>query len=263
MIEINLLPKEYKKRGSVLSYDKKFLYAGVVAVAVMVVLAGLTFYQKQQLGQLEKLITKARAEEHRYKKDIAIIDALTEVKEKILARVSAIEKLDHRRSYYISMLEDLNGRIPEYLWMTGFSEAPQGAVVAQGAAQPGRPQPGNQQAPARPNDAASVDSATAAANPEKGNATIEGYAFSLNAIGTFIINLMKSDFFENIKLNRAVAEDVGQVTAYNFKISCDLKYNAHMTTDEIPDQQEGIHISSTHGQEDEDLVDPNDNYNEQ
>ena len=121
MIEINLLPKEYKKRANVLSFDKKAIYAGVAAAALVVVMGGLTFYQSTQVGKLNKLITKARMEENRYKKDIAVIDALTEVKSKIMARVDAIEKLDQRRTFYISLLEDLNSRMPEYLWMTGFT----------------------------------------------------------------------------------------------------------------------------------------------
>ena len=80
MLEINLLPKEYRRRGNVLNFDKKFLYVGVAAAALVIALGSITFYQNHQIGRMEKLIAKARVEEGRYKKDIAIIDALSEVK---------------------------------------------------------------------------------------------------------------------------------------------------------------------------------------
>ncbi len=244
MLEINLLPKEYRRRSNVLNFDKKFMYVGVAAAAVVVALGGISFYQTHQAGRLEKLIQKARLEEGRYKKDIAIIDALTEVKGKILARVSAIEKLDQRRDFYIRMMEDLNSRVPEFLWMTGFQETPPSIAppVQPGKGTPppsGKPTP--QQAAAAP---------ALAANPAVGSAVIDGYSHSLNAVGSFIIGLMKSDFFDNIKLSKAVAEDVGNVTAFNFRITCDLNYDADLARDEFEDvSDEDLNLSSTAGHE--------------
>lgn len=260
MLEINLLPKEYRRRGNVLNFDKKFLYVGVAAAALVVALGGITFYQNHQVGRLEKLIAKARIEEGRYKKDIAIIDALTEVKEKILARVSAIEKLDQRRDFYIKLMEDLNTRIPEFLWMTAFSETPPsvGTPVNNQPGTPGKPVnvPPGQTAPAQP--------AAEPVNPAIGTAVIEGYAHSLNAIGTFIIGLMKSDFFDNVKLSQAVAQDVGSVTAYNFKITCNLHYDADLSKDEFEDSSdEDIDLSTTSGHQDDYSFDYfNDSYEE-
>ena len=121
MLEINLLPKEYKRRGNVFNFDKSILYVGIAVAAFVIFLGGVTLYQRYQLSHMDKMIAKAKMEENRYKKDIAIIDALTEVKEKILARVDAIEKLDQRRDFYINLLEDLNEKIPEFLWLTSLT----------------------------------------------------------------------------------------------------------------------------------------------
>jgi Tfp pilus assembly protein PilN len=257
MIEINLLPKEYKKRANPLSFDKKVVYAGIAAAALVVVMGGLTFYQSTQVSKLDKLITKARMEQNRYKKDIAVIDALTEVKSKILARVEAIEKLDQRRTFYISLMEDINSRMPEYLWMTGFMEIPAGSEP-NGASQPGgKGKPAQQ--PGRAAGAATATSqpgkespqlAESAVGPMQGSAEIEGYAFSLNSIGSFMIGLMKSEFFKNVKLNRAVAEDVGTVTAYTFKISCNLNYDAHLIQENPIDTDEGLQIGSAQDADD-------------
>ena len=268
MIEINLLPKEYKKRANPLSFDKKVIYAGIAAAALVVVMGGLTFYQSTQVSNLNKLITKARMEQNRYKKDIAVIDALTEVKSKILARVEAIEKLDQRRTFYISLMEDLNSRMPEYLWMTGFLEIPAGSEP-QGASQPGGKGKLTQQ-PGRATGAATAASqpgketpqqAEATVSPAQGSAEIEGYAFSLNSIGSFMIGMMKSDFFKNVKLNRAVAEDIGTVTAYTFKISCDLNYDAHLIQENPTDTDEGPQIGSAQGSDDGEGY-GNDNFND-
>jgi Tfp pilus assembly protein PilN len=244
MIEINLLPKEYRKRGNVLSFDKRIIYVGVVAAALVVVMGGLTIFQRQELSAINRMISKARMEENRYRKDIAIIDALTEVKAKILARVDAIEKLDHRRSFYISLLEDLNSRLPEFLWMTSFSETPTGGVAV-AATQPGRSQPGTTAAKTPETEAQKL----AAATPQTGSAVIEGYAYSLNAVGSFLIGLVKSDYFKNVKLSRAVAEEIGSVTAFNFKVSCDLNYEAQPIIDELQDTEEGLQISVNAGHE--------------
>jgi Tfp pilus assembly protein PilN len=248
MIEINLLPKEYKKRTNVLSFDKKAIYAGIAAAALVVVMGGLTFYQSHQLSKLNRSITKARMEENHYKKDIAVIDALTEVKSKILARADAIEKLDQRRTFYLTLLEDLNSRMPEFLWMTEFTETPVGGEPT-GASQPGgkggptKPQPGSAQAKPQPQQ----QPAAVVGGPILGTAAIEGYAFSLNSIGSFIIGMMKSDFFRNVKLSRAVAQDVGSVTAYDFRITCDLNYDAHLIQENPIDSEEGPQIGSIHG----------------
>jgi Tfp pilus assembly protein PilN len=251
MIEINLLPKEYRKRTNVLSFDKKALYAGIAAALLVVAMGALTFYQSAQMTKLNRLVTKARMEENRYKKDIAVIDALTEVKSKILARVDAIEKLDHRRTFYISLLEDLNSRIPEYLWMTSFMEIPAG-TDPRGAAQPGGRLKGAQppKAASQPGAETAKAAVETTPGPMVGTAEIEGYAFSLNSVGSFIIGMMKSDFFKNVKLNRAVAEDVGTVTAYTFKISCDLNYDAHLIQDDLIDTEASPQIGSVQDADD-------------
>lgn len=262
MLEINLLPKEYRRRGNVLNFDKKFLYVGVAAAALVIALGSITFYQNHQIGRMEKLIAKARVEEGRYKKDIAIIDALSEVKGKILARVSAIEKLDHRRDFYIKLMEDLNSRMPEFLWMTGFAETPPstGATASNQPGTPGKPAGGTP-----PGQGGKTQQPAAPVNMAVGTATIDGYSHSLNSIGSFIIGLMKSDFFDNIKLSRAVAEDVGSVTAYNFRITCNLLYDADLAKDEFEEMSdEDFDFSSTvDDQEDYTFDYFNDNYEEQ
>lgn len=216
MIEVNLLPKEYRKRGNLVTLDKKLLYIGAVAALVILAIGATTIYQKYELSNLDKMIAKAKVEENRYRQDLEMIDALTEVKGKILERLDAVDRLDRRRDFYVSMMEDLGRRVPEYLWMTGFSETP-----------PQMPAPGD------------TSQAAQAIDMSLGSARINGFAFNLNSIASFMIGLIKSDYFDNVQLGHTVQEDVlTEVTAYNFEITCELNYDATEVLDEFEDVPE-------------------------
>lgn len=223
MIEINLLPKEYRKRSSFVTFDKKLLYVGAAAALLFLAVGATTIYQRYQLSDLDQLIVKAKIEENRYRQDLELIDGLTEVKGKILERLDAVEKLDRRRDFYVNMLEDLDRRIPEYLWMTAFSETP----------------------PQAPAAGDSVAAPAAAMN--LGHAKIKGYAFSLNAIASFMIGLMKSDYFDDVQLGHTVQEPLlANVKAYNFEVTCDLNYDATDVMEDLEDvPEEDFRLSST------------------
>jgi Tfp pilus assembly protein PilN len=225
MIEINLLPKEFRKRSGVVSFDKEFLYIGIGVLALIILLGGTTFYQKYQLGRLDEQIARAEIEERRYQKDLELIDALTEVKEKILERLDAVDRLDRRRDYYVRMFEELNRLVPQYLWLANFSEK-----ITQPAPESNKT-PGNQQLQEEITEEPAMEDSFA-------KAELEGYAFSLNSIGTFMINLMKSEYFDNVRLGRTVRERVGDADAYLFKLMCDLNYDATEVTEEVEDLPE-------------------------
>ena len=56
MIEINLLPKEYRKRASAFHFDKKLIYGAAGAAVVVLLLATVTFYQRYQVRSLDEKI---------------------------------------------------------------------------------------------------------------------------------------------------------------------------------------------------------------
>ncbi|MCK4858091.1 MAG: PilN domain-containing protein [candidate division Zixibacteria bacterium] len=221
MIEINLLPREYRQRRTSFSFDKKMLYIGAALVMFIAVLGATTIYQKHEIARIDNLIDKARIEETRYRKDLDLIDGLTEVKEKILQRLDAVDKLDQRRDFYVSLLEDINRRVPEFLWMSSFTEIPP------------PPPPDNPKKEKKEKKADATIAAAPAATV--GSARIEGYAFNLNAIATFMIAMMKSDYFDNIRLGHTIRERIADTRAYNFAITCDLNYDAADVYDELED----------------------------
>ncbi|MCI0595235.1 MAG: PilN domain-containing protein [candidate division Zixibacteria bacterium] len=215
MIEINLLPKELQKRTGGLALPKPALYmlAGMAGLAA--VLAGLTVMQKMRISNIEKKIAEAKVREAKMQKDIQLVDALTELKGKILERMAAIEGLDANRSAYVRFLEDLTGRVPEYLWLSNFREGSGG-----GAPQPAQARPGN------PAPAAAVSGA---------KTVIEGFSYSLNSLATFMIQMKKSPFIKNIELSFAKEQKLENNRLYNFQLTCDLT----MAPEETPTETEG------------------------
>ncbi len=215
MIEVNLLPKAYRKRTKTFRFDKKATYMAVTAGVIALLLVVVTLYQKYQLTSIAGKIAHASAEKARLQEDIRVIDDLTVLKERIIMRMEAIEKLDRYRSTWVRVLEDLNQRVPEYMWLTRVSEIAQDASV--------KKQPKN-----IPGQDVAVDSTekTEFAMFDKPVPTeIEGYAFTLNSIASFLIGLTKSEFFENIDLAFAREEEVMGIGTYKFRVMCDLVFD--------------------------------------
>ncbi len=210
MIEINLLPKELQKRSGSFALPKAASYM-VVAIAVLfAALGGFTFFQKWRISQMDKKIAAARVREAKMQKDIQLVDALTDLKGKILERMSAIEGLDKNRSAYVRFLEDLSSRIPEYLWLASFKE---GQTATSAPAKPAAP------------NAASTGAKT----------TIEGFSYSLNSLANFMVQVKKSPFLKNIELSFAREQKVQSTRLYNFQLTCDMTLAPEL----IPPDAEG------------------------
>ncbi len=212
MIEINLLPKELQKRtgGLALSRTAIYMLAGMAGLAA--VLAGLTVMQKMRIANIQKKINEAKVREAKMQKDIQLVDALTELKGKILERMAAIDGLDQNRSAYVRFLEDLSGRVPEYLWLANFREGSGGAAAGSTAGNPAQP---------------------AASSGAK--AVIEGFSYSLNSLATFMIQVKKSPFMKNVELSFAKEQKLENSRLYNFQLTCDLT----MVPEETPTETEG------------------------
>jgi len=207
MIEINLLPRDLQKKRFSFKLDKNIVLVLSGCVALLGSMALYSFvFQAGKYSNLEKQLQISRAETARYSSEIAKIDEITQKKEQILARMSAVQLLDRNREYWVTFMGDLAGRIPEYVWLTAFKQAP--AVTT--AAAPGTPN-------AKP------------ALPSK--STIEGYSFSLNALATFLVRIKKSDLFDNIEIASVKLQEIEKANAYNFRLTCDLITSVPVNTD--------------------------------
>lgn len=215
MIEINLLPKDYLKGQRSFALGKTGMYVVAGAIGAIVMLAGITFYQMRQLSSLEDNIERANRRASALKKDIALVDALTDIKGKISSRMAAVERLDRHRSAWVRILEEMAGTVPEFVWLAHFSEASKASKSSQ-----------KSKSKDKGKDADAGESADNAANaPEIKRIEVEGYAFTLNSLAAFMINVMRSDYFENVELVKSEEATLGaEATAYNFILSADLHY---------------------------------------
>jgi len=197
MIEINLLPKDLQKKRLSFKLDKNIVLALSGCVALIGVMALYSFvFQAGKYADLEKQLQISKAETAKYASEIAKIDEITTKKEQILARMSSIQVLDRNREYWVTLMEDLAGRVPEYVWLSSLKQAPS--------------------APTTPPPAGTPPAVTLS------KSSIEGYSFSLNALATFLVRLKKSDMFTNIEIASVKLQEIEKANAYNFKLNCDL-----------------------------------------
>jgi len=192
MIEINLLPKELRRRKKVFALTKNTLYFLFGCAGVFVILIFLTILQQGKLKSLEHKISEAKKRKSQLKETIQLVDALGEIKKKILDRMSAIESLDKNRSTWIEIMEDLSLRVPENVWLSSFKET---------------------------------------SPPPNSKVTIEGYAFSINNLATFLIRLLKSNYFRNPELAFVKAVEVEKQKVFIFQLNSELLYSSQVVQD--------------------------------
>lgn len=211
MIEINLLPKEYLKKSFSFAFGKMGLYAVAAVAGITLMLISVTFYQIHQLNKLESNIAKAQQRAAMLEKDIQLVDALSDVKDKITSRMAAVERLDSHRSTWVKILEDMVRNVPEFVWLGRFKEE---ALRKDSVAQTGQER--NEQEVAPPPAVVAV--------PTMRSAEVEGYAFTLNALASFMIKMMRSDYFDEVELVSSDEVKFQDHKAYNFILTCNLHY---------------------------------------
>lgn len=223
MIEVNLLPKDYRKRGFSFSLGKTGIYAMAGVAGVIVMLLAVTWFQVSQLNDLDENIARAERRAQMLQKDIQIVDALTDVKYKITARVAAVEKLDRNRSVWVRILEQMSTTVPDFVWLTRFSEgeapSPKKAKKSKDAKDKGEEEVQQDKA---------KEIAARYAQPTVRNIELEGYAFTLNSVAAMMINMMRSDYFGDVELVFTNETQFDDHRAYNFLLNC----NMHFLSDE-------------------------------
>jgi Tfp pilus assembly protein PilN len=218
MIEINLLPKDYRKKSFSLSLGKTGVYSLIAAAGIVVMLIGVTFYQMHQLTTLDDNISKAQQRAAMLQKDIAIVDALTDVKGKINRRITAVDKLDGHRSSWVRVLEDLTRNVPEFVWLVKLDQEGGDQQDTRGKAR------GNQKEEEPEQEVIPPGSSR---TPEVIKVSVEGYAFTLNALATFMINMMRSDYFDEVELTSTeekFLDNEKEHKAFNFVLTSNLHY---------------------------------------
>lgn len=216
MIEINLLPKGYLKGSRGISLGKVGVYAVAGAAGVAIILAAISFYQIYKLDGLQTDIDKANQRASLLQKDIRLVDALTEVKVKISQRMAAVERLDRHRSVWVRVLSDMAGNLPEFSWLSQYTELDDNKKKAevQSFGRSNKDEEEDKAPPVDPNA------------PQIKSVELEGYTFTLNALASLMINLMRSDYFDEVELKSSEETKFGEEheRAYRFVLSAKLHY---------------------------------------
>jgi len=229
MIKINLLPKGLKKRGKAFVFTKGLIYFLAGGIGLILVLILITIFQGFKIQSLDRKITQAERKKEELRQTIQLVDALGDLKKKILDRMSAIESLDRNRSAWIEIMEDLSLRVPENVWLSSFKETSGLSTKEKGSAGAGSvsgtPGAGGTPSPASgagtKGDTTASKAAGALSLPK---ITLEGYAFSINNLATFLIKLSDSNFFKNMELQYIRAAKVENQKIFTFQLIGDLLF---------------------------------------
>ncbi|MCX6834486.1 MAG: PilN domain-containing protein [candidate division Zixibacteria bacterium] len=214
MIEINLLPKDHRDGAGAFQFGKAGVYAASAAIGIVVVLAAITFYQMNQLSSLKNDIERANQRAEMLREDIRLVDALSDVKDKIHQRISAVEKLDRHRSAWVRILEDVSLDIPEFVWLDQLKEV---------AIEKPKPQKGAKDA--KPDKEETQAAATPAPDiPSERAVEFRGYTFTLNALAATMIKLMRSDYFDEVELIDSRDTVYAGEKAYMFQLAANVHY---------------------------------------
>ncbi|TET66326.1 MAG: hypothetical protein E3J45_06700 [Candidatus Zixiibacteriota bacterium] len=202
MIEINLLPESMrKKRGGLRLPRELVLPVGFLGAIILIVLA-VTIMQKMTLRSLEKRMEVVRAESLQYSKELEEIRGYESLKGQLQRRVEIAATLDWRRKLWVQILEDLNIRLPNYVWLT---------LVDAGQAKRRAPQ-------------GEVETVSP-------TAVIRGYAFTLSGLATFLERLKSSPFLKEVEFSYFKIEELeGRRDVYSFE----LKGSLPSTAGEMP-----------------------------
>ncbi len=239
-IEINLLPRELRRKRRGFSFDKSLTLIATLAVLLVVSFVGINVFQSIKLKALDTKIAEAQRKADELRKNIELVDALTELKGKVLQRMSAIEALDRNRTVWVRIMEDLCKRVPDYLWLSLLEEE----------------ESQNQPAPATGTDTtASISQISQLQSPVTKRVTLEGYSYSLNSLASFLIQLMGSEYFKNMELQfvkraqlNTISETSVEDKAFSFQLVGDLCYLPEI---ERPDADTAVHelVSNEEGKD--------------
>jgi Tfp pilus assembly protein PilN len=214
MIEINLLPKELRKKGRTFTLGKSTLYFLSGGAAVIIIMILITGFQALKLKGLDQKIMEAQRKKEQLRENIQMVDAINELKISVLKRMSAIEDLDRNRSTWIEVLQDLSERVPEYVWLTSFKETPKTLPKAK----------------KNPSSGSNIPQDTLKTVVQKSafvsDVTMDGYSYSINNLAIFMINLIRSNYFRNMELNFIKAQALEHQKIFAFQLSGELLYSS-------------------------------------
>jgi Tfp pilus assembly protein PilN len=183
MIRINLLPEEFHARRRKLRVSPWVGFFVAAFVGFCAIIFFLTLWQRSRLKGLDEEIRQTRIAAERQRADLALVEELTALKERILERMQVVEQLNQNRTRWIEILTDLSASMPDEMWLMSFKEEQSAG---------------------------------------DGQARIQGMTFSLKPIALFMNRLEESDCFWQPQFTYAQRIPVSEGMAYDFEVRAKL-----------------------------------------
>ncbi len=133
MIRINLLPAEQKARKKSLKLPKVGNVALLGAVGGVVALLLVTFLvQGVRTRSLKSKIAEAKTQAAQLAPQIDQIERLTAERREVDTHLKVIRELEKDRTFEVMLLDELNKRIPDHLWLTAYDRTDSVSVTIEG-----------------------------------------------------------------------------------------------------------------------------------
>lgn len=133
MIKINLLPPEQRMKRKIIAVPKVGNVAFVAVVAAVIALIIIvSLIQGVRIGSLKGKIAEAQRQSSELKPQIEQIQRLTAEREELDVHMRVITELEKNRTMEVMLLDELNKRVPEHLWLTSYTRSDTGSVAIEG-----------------------------------------------------------------------------------------------------------------------------------
>ena len=127
-IKINLLPREFRPKKSLISLDYRVVLIVIIVLAALG-LGGYYIYIDRALAKEAETLSDLQYQKAMIKDTVELRYEVEALKKKITERVAIIKELTSDSDIRFDMLKHINSIIPENLWLLNITENPQGSKV--------------------------------------------------------------------------------------------------------------------------------------
>ncbi|MBN1503796.1 MAG: PilN domain-containing protein [Candidatus Eisenbacteria bacterium] len=133
MIRINLLPTEQRTKTRQVKLPRVGNVALLGAVGGVIAVLLVTFLVQQVRARgLKSKIAEAKTQAAQLGPQIEQIEKLTAERRELDTHLKVIRELEKGRTFEVMLLDELNKRVPDHLWLTSYSRTDSASVALDG-----------------------------------------------------------------------------------------------------------------------------------
>jgi len=133
MIRINLLPPEQRAKKRTIAVPKVGNVAFIAVVCgIIALLVIISLFQGVRIGSLKGKIAEAQKQAVQLAPQIEQIEKLTAERQELDTHMRVITELETNRAFEVILLDELNKRIPDHLWLTSYTRSDSNTVAIEG-----------------------------------------------------------------------------------------------------------------------------------